>query len=630
MENEKLIISEELDSMEGSPSSLDERELINESLFNKFRVLGKDNFRWEFSRSVDYYKLVKDSAKFYNFNLPENFNKIFISYRTAYLFWIYKSPLLDYLENFFRGSMLKGARFDRYKNLKEFFIKWAVIQSKEDRKFYATSAISFIEKDLSKRNFINQIYEAVILTYEDSLKDYDRALSLYEAAQKSLETVNLEQNHKSELVYLIRLFKGFLKLSESQPLSAASDFNDALSIFPEAVAPKFHLALCECLSGNTSEAKDRMMEVLEFDLNRLKYSIDTNKFPIFNYFLEHNITRNIFNYPEMSDLFNVVEGIIDENRSRGTVGINSLRNRLLSFKECKINNFYTSEIVNNLTFLDKIAYNFTAITDTLFAAIIPAIDEKFGKTINLVGDSIKGYYYNEVEIALKVFANGIEEHSRKIEALKNDIKEYKAKIEKQLDSTIETYQKNVAQNIDFLEHRVENIEQVAGLNPKVSLKNNLNYSLILALMVFLIGGFASYAGNSISDISEFKGMISMVLATGLKWGSISFFIGVIISFFIAGSVALERTTQRQRIVHRISQLKNEKTRVIEQLKDEAKERQQTQSTNLEKRMAIHQSRIEELTNEENERKKELLEAAKEKIRNEFIVLNTLIRVPMNV
>lgn len=631
MDDAKIIISEEMSSSYDSQIESLDLDLVDELYVNKIRQLGRENFLWHDSGTFDYYKLLKESSKFFNFKLPSQFDKIFISYKNAYVYWIYKSPLMEYVEDFFRVNLLKGGMFDRYKHLKEFFLKWVALSSKEDKKFYASSAITYIEKDLSKKNFLNQVIQAVILIYENSLHDPDKALSLLENAQKTIESVKIDDLYKEELIYLIRLHKGFLKLRENKPLSAINDFQDAAAIYPDSVTPKFHMAISNIKAGNYGDASQNFFDVVQNDLDRLGWAILTNKFAVFNYFLEHNTTQNIFSYPqEFSNLFDTIEGFVDENKGKGAIVVNHLRDRIQRFKELKMNSFYKDDIINNLAFLDKIAYGFNSVSDAIFCAVAPKLEEKFEKTVGLLGDSIKGFHFSEVESSLKIFETGLQDQGRYIERIKIELEEFKAKLQKKLNITIENYQQNISEHIGFFENRIENLHMVSSLDPKVSLKNNLNYNLILAIMIFLIGGFASYTSSSVTDISEFKSLISTVVATGLKWGSVSFFLGLIISFFIAGSVVLERSSQKQRLMQKITQLKNEKERVIEQLREEAKEREKSHADNLGKRMEIHKGRITELKKEFDQRQVELREEAHKKIQTEFDKLNELISVPLKI
>ena len=631
MDDVKIILPEELDSSLVTQDEGPGEEIFDDLYVNKFRLLGKENFQWNEAPFFDYYKLIKDSSKFFNFKLPSQFDKIFISYKNAYVYWIYKSPLMDYVEDFFRVNLLKGGKFDRYKHLKEFFIKWVALRSKEDKKFYASSAITYIEKDLSKKNFFNQIIEAVILTYEESLHNPDKAVSILENVQRTIESVKMDDKHKEELFYLVRLYKGFLKLKEGQPLSAINDFNDALAIFPEAVTPKFHQAICNIHAGNESAAAANFFEIVQYDLDRLEWAITSNKFTIFTYFIEHNITQNVFSYPEeFSNLFDVVEGFIDENKSRGSIVVNHLRDRIQRLKELKMNSFYRDDFINNLAFLEKIAFSYNSVSDAMFCSVASKIEDKFDKTVGHLGSSIKELYYSDIQSSLKVFENGLQDQARNIERIKIEMEEFKAKLQKKLQASIENYEKNISEHLKFYEQRIENIHLVSSLDPKTSLKNSLNYNFILAIMIFLIGGFASYTSSSVTDISEFRGLISLVVLTGLKWGSVSFFIGLLISFFVAGSVVLERGTQKQRLIQKISMLKNEKERVINQLKEEAKERERNQLDSLNKRMEIHKGRIGELKKEYEERKIEMEEEVRSKIQTEFDKLNALITVPLSI
>ena len=114
----------------------------------------------------------------------------------------------------------------------------------------------------------------------------------------------------------------------------------------------------------------------------------------------------------------------------------------------------------------------------------------------------------------------------------------------------------------ILEQKIDDLPNIDRFNPRVSMSNNMTYNIVIAFVVFFIGGISGYSNKTVTDVSEFNSIFTFVFIAGSKWGAISFIIGVVISTIISGIILVERSDMRHKLLRRISYLKIEKERLI--------------------------------------------------------------------
>ena len=91
----------------------------------------------------------------------------------------------------------------------------------------------------------------------------------------------------------------------------------------------------------------------------------------------------------------------------------------------------------------------------------------------------------------------------------------------------------------ILEQKIDDLPNIDRFNPRVSMSNNMTYNIVIAFVVFFIGGISGYSNKTVTDVSEFNSIFTFVFIAGSKWGAISFIIGVVISTIISGIILVE-------------------------------------------------------------------------------------------
>ena len=128
-------------------------ENMIEAANGKFRNLAREFFQFEAKSSIEYLTSIKESVKFFNLDVPLQLNEVFIRFEEAPLFWIYDSPIVQYLEDILKIYFGKSNDYDYYKTIKECYTKWNVIKSENERRYFANSLPIFSGSLLLPRIF---------------------------------------------------------------------------------------------------------------------------------------------------------------------------------------------------------------------------------------------------------------------------------------------------------------------------------------------------------------------------------------------------------------------------------------------------------------------------------------------
>ncbi|MHB8931797.1 MAG: hypothetical protein ACYC5R_14470, partial [Melioribacteraceae bacterium] len=197
--------------------------------------------------------------------------------------------------------------------------------------------------------------------------------------------------------------------------------------------------------------------------------------------------------------------------------------------------------------------------------------------------------------------------------LTEEIERYKAKSKENLSQSIQHINENFDIETRSLEQKINDLPNIDRFNPRMSLSNNMTYNIIIAFVVFFIGGIAGYSNKTVSDTSEFNSMFTFVLITGSKWGAISFVLGAVISTIMAGVILVERSDVRQKLVRKMNYLKIEKERLISDLKESTLQKEKVMCDNFNNSIVQHRKRAEELKVQKEEFERSLMKEAEEKI-----------------
>lgn len=589
---------------------------INESetaLANFYR-LGKDHFDLTIHGEFDFITNIKENIKILSFDLPDELKEIFIPFSNAPIYWIYDSWLLNQIEEFMKINFARAKYFDLHKSIKDNFTKWATTKLRGEKEYYANLTLNFIERDIYKHNFFKHIIHAIILTYHNSLYNPAKAINLYDTVKDLVNTLRLSEEVKKELSYIIQLYTGFVYLKEKDYEKANICFKEAIDIKANGITAKIYTALTELKLGRDDITMYYLREVLAYDFHRLLVSLDVNNFGMFNYFLRNAFINNIFYEKDFAYSYQMIANILQPYRLAEENALNKIAHKFNLLKEKNIKEYFTDDILKSISFLEKTIQSYLNSTNTLILGMYPEFERKYNVTIDLIIEEMKKTVYEEIEAKLLQYDQYIKEYAEAEAQLRKELENFHIKSRENLEKAIKNIKDNYENEVRILEEQITRIPQLDRFNPSKSFSTNMINNAVIALVVFIIGGLASYSNRVVTDTSEFNSILAFVLFSGFKWGIISFLVGTLISGAVAGLVILERAEEKQRLIKRIILLKNHKEQLIKETEEYAKEKEKIMINNINNSIAQHQKRINELNEEKEAERNKLTAEAEERIK----------------
>ena len=560
--------------------------------------------------------IVRECYRFFRYKFPPNLSEHFFRYEEAPLLWICDSHLNKYIKDFYRHNFPIFNGVDQHKAIKELYTKWLTNKQDSEKKYFAQSIINFIDSYNSRSNFLTNIFGGIILSYEKALYNPLKSVELFDKAKDIINKIKLSDDSKSELEYLITAFSGYSYLIKEDNELAKEKFENALSIKPDGITAKFHIALAEIRLKNVETAETYIKEIFDFDAARINFALDNLSFNLFNYFIDNAVFNNIFYYPEFSVINEKLESHLSLIRISNEKVMKILNNKYEVFKVVTEEKEFSDEINKNISFLEKVINKFSDSENIHLLNISEHLKYKFVETVTRIQEDIKSKYYVTIYERVSSFNEEIKEKSAHLELLKQELENKKIELKNRLSSGITKIENKIAEEIQILEEEIKKLPFKPKLNPQTTFKHAMTYNMILSFMVFLMGGCAGYSNNFVHSVSELKDLISVSLITGTKWGVITFLIGIILSGISAIFTILERTSRRQQLIQNISILKNGKEHKINLFKKEMANKEEILKKNFDIPIDVTREKIDLLIKERDSVESALKEEADKIIENE--------------
>lgn len=586
-------------------------------LLAKFKTFARENFQDNIKKGLDYIQYIKKSGQFYSFQLPYDKCEFFISSDTVPFFWLCDFPALIRFDEWLRtDAKNKNYNPDNYRSLKEFYSKWAIIQSENDKRYYALSAIKLIERDLNKNNIIKSLLHAVILSYDKKLFQPEKAIDLLNSASVELSQLKLDEWIKNEFQYQINLLAGFIYLKQRLHQEANQRFAGALRSKSNGITSKFYLALTDRKLENSETASLMLAEIIDYDKSTFKFAIGHNNLALLSYFIQNAVTYLIFNEPDFAPMLDEISDIIKIASGDEPTFMQDLGTTVGKLKELKLQEFYNDEVIKNIAFLEKVQQLFRESKNTITHFMNGALKEKVDFIVNMITDIFTKKYNTEMFERLSLYDIQINDNLEAIKHLTKEIEEHKSINGKKLEDSIQAVEKKINDAITFVEKKINNIHLEKRFNPQTAFNNAMVYNLIITLVVFIVGGFSGCYSGTINDVYNFKDVMSAVFLSGLKWGTVTFLAGMIISTFTAAFAFMDRANEKQNLIKRITYLKSQKEREIELVKREHEKKLKSFIDNFNERIDDHKNNIEALKTEKESQFKLLQDDTNKKIQEQ--------------
>lgn len=567
---------------------------------------------------------LKETTRFYRFPLPADLSELFIRFEESPLFFLYETPLIKNYENYLRRNNDKKLHGETHQVLIEYYVKWATLKSLNDKKFYANSALNIVTKNTGSENFLSRIIYGTILIFDQSFYNPELAREVLKRTEESVEQSGLELDVKFEFIYLLKIYTAFSYLAQKDAPNAFQIFTDAVQLKPAGITAQFYLALCSAQSNNMDECSNYIRNIFSFDVERLKFAIDSNSPPMFQYFLKYPVFSNLFAYDDFVMFVHVIEEIIDQHIKSDEFSIESLRKKLVFLSQLKINKFYNEEIIRSIHFLEAVIQKYAGNSLTLFNSILPKLHDRIRVIAHEIKDNISSVYSLEIQEKLSEFEQNVEVHKSNIEVIKKKFDDLRALSKQKLEDSISLIENNSAAYISQAEAEMMTLNNNAKLNPLMSFKNSMVYNIIASILVFLVAGIAGYSNTEYTQSSEINDLISGVIFQGVKWTLITFLLGSLISMAMAGFVFIDKSNHKHKLIQHISAIKNDKERQLNGLKERSLKSENLLQKDLKESLENENNMIDKYSHDLEELKQTLMAAANDKIAQEVKPLEPIL------
>ncbi len=531
----------------------------------KFSRLGKEYFFFDPKNEFDPLKESQKYHKFFSLNLPDDISEIFLS----------KENITLYLLDYYKFAQMKKISLTPSKEIiRDYLFKWFLSKTIGEKEISFLSLLKF-----SKANNLS-FYDELMLTSflireRKSIKD----LSLIESKFDHLTTLeNLEQN--PYLTFLMNLIKSIYHIELGQfetALYTLNDIENNKGFSPNATFYKTQLAL---EAENIELAESLVDSIIDFDLKRLEFAVNNFNLKAYDLVLNNSFLQKYFLLdagPLLSEKIGTLN-ITVQKKFELLPKISTIT-KSLAVKE--FTEFTNESSKSKLTFVDLIMARYGNSKSYFFLATLDYLHSNTKKIITELLQNVEHKYLGLIDELLKRYDDKVNTNKDLLKTLEENNIDFQKKDELKAQKTMSEYEARVSDEIKYYEHQLEYFESDSNQSSFNTLKNSLIYSGLFSLFVLLSGGFAEYSNSYLTDIANIGSVISIVIMGGMKWGAISFIIGVFISIFMLISTMHSRYTAKSNLIQRISNLNVEKDRGKATIKEKYEQRKKHQQEKYE-------------------------------------------------
>ncbi len=196
---------------------------------------------------------------------------------------------------------------------------------------------------------------------------------------------------------------------------------------------------------------------------------------------------------------------------------------------------YEKNAFEKIIFLQRTIKKIINSQNILLNNLYDVLLQKFNQSIEQIIFHIKNLHNKKIEEALLPLTDEIDEIKNELENTKQEWDNIKEERKDKLTKNLKDIEETAIAEISDLEKRVSELKYETKYNPKNSFNHTMIYNFILSFVVFFLGGCAGYSNSYVKSVSELKNLLSVSIITGLKWGVLSFLIGILIAIFIAAT-----------------------------------------------------------------------------------------------
>ncbi len=567
----------------------------------KFSRLGKEFFFFDDKEEFDPLKESQKFHKFFSLNLPENISENFLS----------KENITLYLLDYYKFALTKKTNGILSKDtVRDSLLKWFFTKSTLEKE----SNLHTIFK-LSKANNLPFYDELLLSSFIIRDKNLIKDFSLIDRKLEYLTAMEATENdvHLKLMMNLIKSLY-YIDIEEIETaLYAINEIETSGGFSPNAA---FYKSVIMLKTEQFEQAEILVDKLVEYDLSRISYAVENNNLKFFEMLIRNSFLQKFFLLNEGPLLTEKITtlNLIVQKKSELIAKINAAMKGLSQemFSEYK-----SDEIKSKISFIEFIIAKYGNSKSFYFTTSLDFLNTKCRSILNEISSNIDQKFEKMINDLLVRYDEKINTNRDLLRTLEENNRDIIQKEDAKFQKVLTEYENKINHELKYFEDLLSRFDNDSNNSSFSSIKNSMLYNGLFSLFVLLSGGFAEYSNSYVADIANIGSVISIVIMGGLKWGTISFIIGIFISIFMLLSTLHQRYSAKNNLVQRISNLNTEKEQGKNAIRSKHEQKKKHHEEKYEKSKIRLNEEIENYKNNKLEERK-LLE---EKFREERTTLH---------
>ena len=601
--------------------NIDEGNLSKELEIAKFRNYSRENFSHLIRGGISFEDFMNNSARFYSINLPPELSDYFIRDDLAHYFVLSSAPVLKSVEEYLLNKIDEHGFVSNYREVKNYYLQWILQRNPKDKHYYSSSIVNAVERNFSYQSFYNLILYGILCTYEKSIYNPTKAFELFDRAKDIVTDLNIAAVLKTEILYLIHIYRGFVKLKEFEYTKSLDCFSEAISLNKYGVTAFFYSALCTKNLNDFDTSYDFLREVLEFDQMRFKFAISFNHLALFNFFYENAVFYNVFVEEGFAQLLPDIDFLIKSHFSDETQSMEITYSKLINLNNLRIKEFFDKSVEMEIKFLKSALDQYQQKKTGLIRIVEQIFREKLVTLIEYIRNLIESHYFDQIKEDIMVFDKQIDQNKKQLERIQLEMEDSSKKIKRNVEEAAENLEEFITERSKHLEEKIRHIDEDPRYNPSQVFYSSMLFTVFVSFLIFfVIGVITSIVGYGDEIASARLG-----IQVGLKWSGITFAVGIFISIFSTLSSFWEKSSERKNLIAKLNQVKNEESEEREYIREDSERKTFIYQKKFDERIKTQEKIIENFLVERQQHYEQKYKIAKKEIDLFVVPLNQILK-----
>jgi len=600
--------------------NIDAGNLSKELEIAKFRNYSREKFSDLIQFDITFDDFIENSSKFFSISLPKELSDYFIRAETAPYFLLTESRILKRIEDLLITKSNEYEFVSNYREIKNYYFKWLTQKTPKEKHYFANSIINSVERNFAFQSFFNVLVYGIVITYDQTVYNPKRASELFDRALNIVNDFTVSNQIKNEILYIIRLYKGFSHLKEYEYLKSLESFRQARTSNPDGITASFYCALSARYLDDFDTSYDYLREVLEFDQVRFKYAISFNHPSLLSFFYKNAVFYNVFVEDGFAQLLPDIDFLI---RSYYSGGINSMEvtyGKLINLDNLRIKDFFDEKILKEIKFLKNALGQYKQKKIGLIRIVEQIFRNKLITLIEYIRNLIESYYFDQIKEEITVFDKQIEQNKRQLGRIKHEMEDASKKIQMNLDEAAEYLEETITERSTLLEEKLKSLDKDPKYNPSQVFYHSIIFTLFVSLLIFVVVGIIS----SMVGYGEELASMQLGIKVGFKWGGVTLAVGIFICIFTTMSSFWEKSSEKKSLVTKMDHVKDAESEERDLIHEDSERKKIIYQQKFKERIKTQEKIIENFIIERQQNYDHKFELAKKEIDIYISPLNELL------